>query len=87
MPQIIIPEEQIFKPRRNMPAKSITWRVSADPTAECKKHFPAKISYQGYVAGCAGWTDNACVVITGSTTTHQILGHEIRHCFEGNFHN
>jgi hypothetical protein len=37
--------------------------------------------------GCAG-TDlgGNCVIYTSTNTTHQILGHELRHCFQGNFH-
>ena len=37
--------------------------------------------------GCAG-VDLAgtCIVYTGTNTSHQLLGHEVRHCFQGNFH-
>ena len=42
--------------------------------------------------GCAFWSNptpnktNMCTVITAKTTDHDTLGHEVRHCFQGNFH-
>lgn len=31
--------------------------------------------------------ESRCVVVTNARTNHTVLGHEMRHCFEGNFHN
>ena len=44
--------------------------------------------YAGKVfLGCTGKTSGGtCVIHTSTDTTHQILGHELRHCFQGNFH-
>lgn len=42
--------------------------------------------------GCSFWSNttpnktNMCTVITAKTTDHDTLGHEVRHCFQGNFH-
>jgi hypothetical protein len=42
--------------------------------------------------GCAFWSDptpnktNVCTVITAKNTDHDTVGHEFRHCFQGNFH-
>ena len=42
--------------------------------------------------GCSFWTNptsnktNMCTVITAKTTDHDTVGHEVRHCFQGNFH-
>lgn len=37
--------------------------------------------------GCAGVDPTGtCIIYTSTNTTHQILGHELRHCFQGNFH-
>lgn len=37
--------------------------------------------------GCAGRDPGGtCVIYTGTDTTHQIFGHELRHCFQGSFH-
>ena len=37
--------------------------------------------------GCA-ITDSSgvCTIFTAANTTHQIFGHELRHCFQGKFH-
>jgi hypothetical protein len=36
--------------------------------------------------GCARYNAKSCRIITAKTTTMEILGHELRHCFEGRFH-
>jgi len=37
---------------------------------------------------CAVWNvvSKECVIVTGPQISHVALGHELRHCFEGNFH-
>ena len=83
-----IPPELAFESKPVANGIQITWVPSDNPTAECKRLFPKPMTYHPVIAACAGWdrTANTCTVVTGTTTTHQILGHEIRHCFEGNFH-
>jgi hypothetical protein len=42
---------------------------------------------KGRFLGCAGKDlGGTCIIHTSTDTTHQILGHELRHCFQGNFH-
>jgi hypothetical protein len=37
--------------------------------------------------GCAGMDlAGTCIIYTSTNTSHQIVGHELRHCFQGNFH-
>lgn len=43
------------------------------------------------IQGCAFWRANdkgqmTCMIIVGKKTNNDILGHEIRHCFVGEFH-
>ena len=40
------------------------------------------------VDACTFWQDNSndCVTYTSKNTTQHIIGHEMRHCFQGNFH-
>jgi hypothetical protein len=59
----------------------ITWRVVDDAAAECKK-----LGSEPGALACALMGKYNCVIITSKNTTHEILGHEARHCFEGNFH-
>jgi hypothetical protein len=35
---------------------------------------------------CSFYTKNECTIIVGYTTNNDILGHEFRHCIQGNFH-
>ena len=35
---------------------------------------------------CSFWDKNACTIIVGWKTNNDILGHELRHCFQGSFH-
>jgi len=39
------------------------------------------------VFACAKWRGNKCTIITPRETTMETLGHELRHCFEGHWHN
>ena len=38
------------------------------------------------VYGCATYTKTKCTIYTSHTTTNAIVGHELRHCFDGNYH-
>ena len=65
---------------------TITWITSNDITVDCvDAGLPYR--YAGYL-GCATVTADGetCTIYTNKHTSHEILGHEIRHCFQGNFH-
>jgi hypothetical protein len=83
-----IPEEQAFTPAPKVQGIAVHWIAADNPTAECKRQFPKALGFHPFVPACAGWDYNkmVCVIVTGKTATHQILGHEVRHCFEGAFH-
>jgi hypothetical protein len=83
-----IPEEFAFYPVPVVQGVEVTWIVADNTTDKCKKLFPEKMQSYPHIPACAGWSHEAktCVIVTGKVTTHQILGHETRHCFEGAFH-
>lgn len=83
-----IPPEHAFTPKKVIDTTTITWVAADDPTTECKRRFPNRMAWHPIVPACAGWDfqRHTCTIVTGTTTTHQILGHEVRHCFEGAFH-
>jgi hypothetical protein len=83
-----IPPEEAFTANPAFNDIQIAWISTDNPTAECKRLFPKTMAFHPVIAACAGWDwqTNTCTVVTGKPTTHQILGHEIRHCFEGKFH-
>ena len=69
---------------------SVSWMVvpTAKVQATCDAiSMDSGLGGFGYaVDACSFWQKNACVIVTGEQTTHSTLGHEIRHCYQGNFH-
>ena len=83
---LTIPKEGMFEAKPKAGEMRITWVAVANSTAMCKKLFPESMHHYPIIPACAGWNELQCVIVTGITTNHQVLGHEVRHCFEGNFH-
>lgn len=66
----------------------ITWKPVSNVQAACEAASRAN-GYTGFgfaVNACAFWKDNTCTVITKKNPTMHTLGHEVRHCFQGNWH-
>ncbi len=86
-------EYQEFKPMpadaRVMNHVKLTWEVRQDVSEYCgksqSKGSPLQLMQP---IACAVWikATNECKVITGPNPNHLVLGHEVRHCFEGHFH-
>ncbi len=67
---------------------TITWRAVDDVQKSCEAES-RKRGYKGFGYGlqaCSFFDGNQCTVITGKKTTMHSLGHEVRHCFQGNWH-
>ena len=86
-------EYEDFKPMsptaRIMNNVKLTWEVRADVGEYCLQTQKRLGKSQGVPPlACAIWTAslNECKVVTGPNPNHVVLGHEVRHCFEGNFH-
>ena len=71
----------------------ITWETVNNPEKICNelriKQTGKPYTYK--VDACSSWTKNlfnqyTCHIITGKSINNDILGHEVRHCFQGNFH-
>jgi hypothetical protein len=68
----------------------VRWEVRENVAEVCGR--AAKLSAtQAWMTpplACAMWNvaSKECVIITGKKVSHVELGHELRHCFEGNFH-
>jgi hypothetical protein len=84
----VIPEEEAFSPAPKTAEMLVTWIVSDDPTTECKRLAPRALGAHPLIPACASWSraEGVCTIVTASSTSHQALGHEMRHCFEGHFH-
>jgi hypothetical protein len=65
-------------------AKRVEWIVVDNIDSAC--HGVTAITSGQRYLGCAKFTATSCKVYTARNTTLSILGHEIRHCFEGRWH-
>jgi hypothetical protein len=54
----------------------LTWDIAENIEEKCGLN----------AIGCAKWRGNKCTIITPRETTLETLGHEVRHCFEGHWH-
>ena len=66
----------------------VTWRRVSNVMEECNAESTrlsvAKIK-PPFIA-CSFWTKKTCLIITNKNTTQHSLGHELRHCFQGDWH-
>jgi hypothetical protein len=69
-----------FKPPESPGTRLVTWVVSED------LHECAALKQYSHLWGCAKWSDFSCTIYTKPRTSVEVLGHEVRHCFEGHFH-
>jgi hypothetical protein len=93
-PTLPVSELESFVPlpmhARLMNDVKVRWEVRENVVEVCSR--AAKISTaQAWMTpplACAMWNvaSKECVIITGKKVSHVELGHELRHCFEGNFH-
>jgi hypothetical protein len=78
-----------FDARKVLTNKStITWvrvnNLQATCEAESKKRGLGGFGYG--VHACSFWEGNTCTIITSNNPSIHDLGHEARHCFQGNYH-
>jgi hypothetical protein len=75
--------------KRIMNRVKLTWEVRADAVSYCQR---VQQDYQRdaamTVAACSIWSrsTNECTIVTDPNPDHVVIGHEVRHCFEGHFH-
>ena len=62
----------------------VKWEIVEDTVATCS----AKMGRHVNALACATWKldHSVCTIYTDAVTEHTIVGHELRHCFEGHFH-
>ena len=69
----------------------LAWYVVQDVPQTCAMAGAlkgARVKYNEKVIACAVVfsTSNSCVIYTAKRLTLAVLGHEVRHCFEGGWH-
>jgi hypothetical protein len=67
--------------------KTIQWRRVSNVDEHCRNLHPDLHSRSQY-QGCAKWyrAENKCVIVTGLLDNFEVIGHELKHCFVGEFH-
>lgn len=68
---------------------TIDWIRADNVTAACNAESKrlGKPAFPYEVLACSFHSTNSCTIITGKNTTMWSLGHETRHCFQGEWHN
>lgn len=87
-------EVQEFHPlsqdKRIMNTVKVRWEVRQDVQTFCANamRLDRSTAYFTPPLACALWNvaRSECTIVTGPSTSHLALGHELRHCFEGHFH-
>jgi hypothetical protein len=64
--------------------KRVEWIVVDNIDAVCQGFAP--VMNGRHYLGCTKFNATSCRVYTARNTSLSILGHEIRHCFEGHWH-
>lgn len=71
----------------------VIWKVVKNASKTCQEES-RKRGFNGWsysVDACSFWNDKhgyplTCTIITSKKTDMHTVGHEIRHCFQGKFH-
>jgi hypothetical protein len=73
-----------FTPAENLPEVSVRW-VPVDNVDEVCRFYGVQTHRN--IAACSVYDGKKCLIITAKTLDMAVLGHEVRHCFEGRWHN
>ena len=74
--------------KREINKSTVTWVLTDNVQKTCEAES-RKRGNKGFgfpVSACSFWSGDTCTIITGNKTTTLDMGHELRHCFQGNFH-
>jgi hypothetical protein len=75
--------------KRIMNDIQLSWEIRPDAAEFCNQIISKQQNSNGIApVACAVWSigKRHCTIITTPNPNHVVLGHELRHCFEGNFH-
>lgn len=66
----------------------VTWYTVDNAHEFCKLRLKKDIPFWKIIDGCAFFNKelNKCVIVTNKNTSLSTVGHELRHCFEGKWH-
>lgn len=74
--------------KRNIQEPKVKYLVRADGYEYCARITGIPVTPASKPMACAFWNTRRkeCSIITPQETGYNYLGHELRHCFEGSFH-
>lgn len=74
--------------QRNIPEPKVKYLVRADGYEYCARITGIPVTPTSKPMACAFWNTRRreCSIVTPEETGYNYLGHELRHCFEGAFH-
>lgn len=74
--------------RRVLPQPKVKFLVRQDGYEYCARITGIPVTPTSRPMACAFWNvrRQECTIVTPVTTGYNYLGHELRHCFEGAFH-
>lgn len=74
--------------RRSTDKVSVVWRLEKDVQRACEQESRRRGSagFGFAVDACSFWYGSECTIITRQQPTMHTLGHELRHCFQQNWH-
>ena len=78
-----------FDVKANLVDESIiSWRAVRNVQQTCERESRKRgLGGFGYpIEACSFWAGGICLIITSKKPTTRILGHEVRHCFQGDYH-
>jgi hypothetical protein len=82
------PKEEFDFTKRITDSTQVTVKVVENVKEACFKEaemHKIKPNYKNPIA-CSFWAKNWCTIIVAKSTTIENIGHEVRHCFQGNWH-
>ena len=81
--------EARFDATKNFTSKStIEWVLTKDLQKTCDRESKRR-GLGGFdfpVDACSFWQGPTCIIFTRPAATLHEIGHEMRHCFQGNYH-
>lgn len=81
--------DSLFDARKKMSDTiKLTWRTVDNVQKACEDESRSRGNNGfGYsIQACSFWNGTECTIITRNRASLHNLGHEVRHCFQGNFH-
>lgn len=84
------PEAKFNAGKNKTTESKIVWKAVSNVQATCEAESKKRgLGGFGYgVDACSFWEPNfkSCTIITGTRPSMHDIGHEMRHCFQGDFH-